>query len=70
VLSGEYGRRFNDAFASVAKAHAIAFVPDMLAGVSLNPRLNQRDGIHPNAAGVDLIARRLAPLVARALQAR
>lgn len=70
VLNGEYGRRFNDAFASVARAHNVAFVPDMLAGVSLNPRLNQRDGIHPNAAGVELIARRLAPLVARALKAR
>lgn len=70
VLNGEYGRRFNDAFASVARAHNVAFVPDMLAGVSLNPRLNQPDGIHPNAAGVELIAKRLAPLVARALQAR
>lgn len=68
VLSGDYGRRFNDAFASVAKAHGVAFLPDMLAGVSLNPRLNQRDGIHPNAAGVEVIARRLAPFVARALQ--
>lgn len=70
VLNGEYGRRFNDAFASVAKAHGVAFVPDMLAGVALNPRLNQRDGIHPNAAGVEIIARRLAPVVARTLQSR
>jgi acyl-CoA thioesterase-1 len=70
ILNGEYARRFNGVFAGVAKAHGIAFLPDLLAGVALNPRLNQPDGIHPNAAGVDLIAKRLAPLVVRALQAR
>lgn len=68
ILNGDYARRFNDAFASVARAHAVPLLPDMLAGVALNPRLNQRDGIHPNAQGVELIARRLAPFVARALQ--
>jgi len=42
----------------------------MLAGVTLNPRLNQPDGIHPNAAGVTVIAKRLAPVVAKGLSAR
>lgn len=69
ILNGDYARRFNDAFASVARAHAVPFLPDMLAGVALNPRLNQRDGIHPNAQGVELIARRLAPFVVKAIQA-
>jgi acyl-CoA thioesterase-1 len=32
-------------------------------------KLNQKDGIHPNAAGVKIIARKLAPVVARALAA-
>jgi len=36
----------------------------------LNPELNQSDGAHPNAAGVALIARRLAPLVAQGLNSR
>jgi lysophospholipase L1-like esterase len=31
--------------------------------------LNQRDGIHPNAEGVAIIAARLAPVVARVLAA-
>jgi len=70
LLNGAWASAFNGAFAGVAKAHGVAFVPDMLAGVAMNPRLNQGDGIHPNAAGVAVIARRLAPFVARALAAR
>ncbi|MGA0605791.1 arylesterase [Phenylobacterium sp. VNQ135] len=70
ILAGAWGRSFNGAFANVARRHGVAFVPDMLAGVALNPQLNQSDGIHPNAAGVAVIARRLAPYVARTLPAR
>jgi acyl-CoA thioesterase I len=70
ILGGEYARAFNGAFAQVAQAHGLLFLPDLLAGVALNPRLNQGDLIHPNAQGVNLIARRLAPLVAQGLQAR
>ena len=46
------------------------FLPDLLDGVVLNPDLNQSDGVHPNAAGVAVIARRLAPLVAQGLKSR
>ena len=70
LLRGAWASAFNAAFASVARAENVLFIPDMLAGISLNPRLNQSDGIHPNAAGVELIARRLAPVVARGLSAR
>ncbi|WP_395674014.1 arylesterase [Phenylobacterium sp.] len=69
LIGGDYARAFNGAFAEVARTHDVIFLPDLLEGVALNPRLNQRDGIHPNAAGVAVIARRLAPLVARALRA-
>lgn len=69
LLGGSYARDFNGAFASVARTHGVLFLPDLLEGVALNPDLNQRDGIHPNAAGVTRIARRLAPLVARGLRA-
>ena len=69
ILNGAWATAFNDAFTSVAREHRLVFVPDMLGGVALNPRLNQPDGIHPNAQGVELIARRMAPFVARALAA-
>jgi acyl-CoA thioesterase-1 len=70
LLSGVYVREFNAAFASVAHANRVLFLPDLLEGVVLNPNLNQSDGVHPNAAGVTVIARRLAPVVARGLAAR
>jgi acyl-CoA thioesterase-1 len=70
ILGGSYARAFNGAFARVAKTYGVLFLPDMLSGIALNPALNQPDGIHPNAQGVAVIARRLAPLVARGLAAR
>ena len=69
LLGGGYASAFNGAFASVARKHGVLFLPDLLGGVALNARLNQPDGIHPNAAGVSVIARRLAPLVAKGLAA-
>lgn len=70
LLRGGYARAFDAAFVEAARSEKAPFVPDMLGGVLLNPALNQRDGIHPNAAGVAVIARRLAPVVARTLAAR
>ena len=52
----------------MARAHRVPLYPDLLAGVLRNPRLNQPDGLHPNAAGVKIIAARLAPVVAAALR--
>lgn len=68
LLGGAYARAFDDAFATVARDEHVIFMPDLLDGVVLNPDLNQHDGIHPNARGVELIARRLAPFVAQALK--
>lgn len=70
IISSEYGQAFNGAFSAAASRHDVIFLPDMLEGVALNPQFNQSDGVHPNAAGVELIARRLAPLVAQGLKSR
>lgn len=63
-----YAADFNAVFPSLAAQHHVALYPDLLAGVERNPALNQGDGIHPNAKGVAIIARRLAPLVAKVLR--
>ena len=65
-----YARDFNAVFPTLAKQYGVALYPDLLAGVARNPALNQGDGIHPNARGVQVIAGRLAPVVAKALRAR
>ena len=41
--------------------------PDREELVARHPDLVQGDGIHPNARGVEVIARGLAPVVARVL---
>jgi acyl-CoA thioesterase I len=66
-IGGPYAREFNAVFAAVAKAHGAGLYPNLIEGVARNPALNQPDGIHPNARGVQIIAARLAPVVAKAL---
>jgi acyl-CoA thioesterase-1 len=63
-----YVRDFDAVFPAVAQAERALLYPDLMAGIG--PGLRQRDGIHPNAAGVKVIAGRLAPLVARTLRPR
>lgn len=65
--AGAYGREFNALFPALAKAEHVGLAPDLLAGVVGVPALVQGDGLHPNAAGVKIVAARLAPVVARAL---
>ncbi len=65
--SGAYGREFNALFPALARAERVALAPDLLAGVVDNRALVQGDGLHPNAAGVKILAGRLAPVVAKAL---
>jgi acyl-CoA thioesterase-1 len=66
AVGADYARDFAAVFPAVAKAQRVALYPDLMAGVG--PNLRQADGVHPTAAGVKLIARGLAPLVARALR--
>lgn len=66
-IGGGYARDFNAVYPAVARRRGVPLVPDLLAGVAGVAALNQRDGLHPNAAGVQRIVARLAPVVARAL---
>ena len=61
-----YRRTFDAMYPDLARIHGIALDPFLLDGVALNPRLNQSDGIHPNAAGAARIAARLVPFITRA----
>lgn len=63
-LGAAYGREFAAVFADLAAARPdVVFVPFFLDGVAADAALNQPDGIHPNAAGVAIIVRRLLPAV-------
>lgn len=69
-VGGAYAREFNSIFPSIAKARGVPLYPNLIEGVNRDPGLNQPDGIHPNARGVQVIAARLAPVVAKALTLR
>lgn len=56
-----YARQFAAVFPDVARQAGVALMPFLLEGVAGDPRLNQSDGIHPNADGQRVIAERLWP---------
>lgn len=69
-LGVEYGRAFNSIYPDLAAQTGALLYPFFLAGVAADPKLNQRDGLHPTAAGVAVIVDRILPqveqLIARA----
>ncbi|MEE9544303.1 MAG: arylesterase [Rhodospirillales bacterium] len=69
-LGGQYGAEFNAVYARLAVKHGVRLYPFFLAGVAAVPELNQEDGIHPNARGVDVIVRRILPFVKRLIGER
>ena len=58
---GDYTKEFQAVFPEVARSTGAAFMPFLLDGVAADTRLNQPDGIHPTAAGYQVIADRLWP---------
>ena len=62
-LGREYGDAFNAVYPRLAEKYAAPLYPFFLEGVALEAKLNQADGIHPNAAGVAEIVRRIRPQV-------
>jgi acyl-CoA thioesterase I len=62
-----WGRPYRTAFDAIypklAAKYRVPLYPFLLDGVALEAKLNQGDGLHPNAAGVAVIVARLAPAV-------
>jgi acyl-CoA thioesterase I len=62
-LGRDYAEEFDGIFARLADKHGAVLYPFFLDGVATDPALNQGDGIHPNAAGVEAIVKRILPYV-------
>ncbi len=62
-LGKDYVERFDGLYPRLADRYAVPFYPFFLEGVAGDPALNLADGIHPNAAGIAEIVRRILPLV-------
>ena len=73
-LGPDYARDFEAIYSDLAARNDLLLYPFFLDGVATDAKLNQRDGLHPTAAGVDAIVARILPkaeeLVARARDKR
>lgn len=66
-LGQRYAGAFNPIYPQLARRYGAPLYPFFMRGVAGNRRLQLPDGVHPNAAGVNVIARGIAPVVRRAL---
>ncbi|HEX6252272.1 MAG TPA: hypothetical protein VFZ56_12690, partial [Gemmatimonadaceae bacterium] len=56
-FGADYTARFRDMYPSIARETGATLVPFLLEGVAAIPEMNQSDGIHPNVAGAERVAR-------------
>jgi len=59
----DYSARFNAIYPDLARSFGVPLYPFFLEGVAADAKLNQADGLHPTAEGVDIIVRNILPMV-------
>ncbi|WP_291686187.1 arylesterase [Bradyrhizobium sp.] len=59
----DYSARFNAIYPDLAKSFGVPLYPFFLEGVAGDAKLNQADGMHPTAEGVDVIVKNILPTV-------
>jgi acyl-CoA thioesterase-1 len=59
----DYSARFNAIYPELAKSFGVPLYPFFLEGVAADAKLNQADGLHPTAEGVDVIVKNILPTV-------
>ncbi len=64
-LGADYGTAFDAIYPDLAREYGAILYQFFLDGVATDPKLNQRDGLHPTAAGVDVIVAKILPAVER-----
>jgi len=62
-LGADYVTRFEAIYPALAAQYGALFYPFILDGIANDPKLNQRDGIHPSAAGVEKMVAGVLPKV-------
>ena len=55
--------QFAGIYSALAKTYDVQLYPFFLDGVAGDPKLNQPDGLHPNAEGVEIIVQKILPSV-------
>ncbi|HEY4141832.1 MAG TPA: arylesterase [Pseudolabrys sp.] len=62
-MGPDYAKSFDGMYPELAAAHGAILYPFFLEGVAGDAKLNQSDGLHPTAAGVDVIVKNILPKV-------
>jgi acyl-CoA thioesterase I len=68
-LGRDYVKSFESIYPELAAKYDTLIYPFFLDGVGGNLALTQHDGLHPNAAGVDIIVARILPHVEQLIAA-
>ncbi len=66
-LGEEYTTAFRAIYPAVAEEYDLILIPFFLEGVAGDPKLNQDDFIHPNAAGYTIVVETIYPYVLNVL---
>jgi acyl-CoA thioesterase I len=59
----DFAARFNAIYPDIARSSGVSLYPFFLEGVAADARLNQADGMHPTAEGVEVIVKNILPTV-------
>jgi acyl-CoA thioesterase-1 len=59
-MGKNYSDEFKNIYPDLAKKNNATLIPFLLAGVGGDEKLNQADGIHPNAAGHQIVAKNVS----------
>jgi acyl-CoA thioesterase-1 len=59
----DYAARFNAIYPELSKSFGVPLYPFFLEGVAAEAKLNQPDGLHPTAEGIDVIVKNMLPMV-------
>jgi len=62
-LGPDYQKRFDAIYPALAERYGAILYPFFLDGVAADPKLNQKDGMHPTEAGVEVIVAKILPSV-------
>lgn len=66
-MGKQYASEFRNIYPELAKKNKATLIPFLLEGVGGIEKLNQSDGIHPNAEGHRIVAKNVAPVIDRLL---
>lgn len=67
-MGGEYTAAYDVIYPELAKKYDLILYPFFLDGVVAEAKLNLKDGLHPSAAGIDVIVKNILPSVEKLIE--